>query len=135
MSGSRRRAIATGALALFYGAAGVAHLLFTSAMVRIVPPWVPVPRAVVIVTGLCELAGAAALLVPALRRPAALAFVAYAVCVYPANVQHAILDLHSGTGLGLWYHAPRLAAQPLLVAWAWWVAAAWKRQPASARAS
>lgn len=130
-----RRLVATGALALFYGLAGVGHVVFTQAMVRIVPPWVPQPRAVVIATGLCELAGAVALAVPSLRRPAALAFAAYAVCVYPANVQHAILDLSSGTGLGLWYHAPRLAAQPLLVAWAWWVAAMWRPQPSSARAS
>lgn len=132
---SRRRTVATTTLALFYGIAGVAHLVFTEAMVRIVPPWVPQARFVVLATGWCELAGAVGLAIPALRRTAALAFAAYAVCVYPANVQHAILDLSRGTGLGLWYHAPRLAAQPLLVAWAWWVARAWRAQPESARAS
>lgn len=130
-----RRASATAALALFYGLAGIAHLVFTAAMVRIVPAWVLQPRAIVIATGLCELVGAVALAIPPLRRPAALAFALYAVCVYPANVQHAILDLSSGTGLGLWYHVPRLLAQPLLVAWAWWVAAMWRGQSASARAS
>lgn len=123
---SRRRTIATVTLALFYGLAGIAHLVVTDAMVRIVPPWVPQARLVVLATGWCELAGAVGLAIPPLRRPAALAFAAYAVCVYPANVQHAILDLSRGTGLGLWYHVPRLAAQPLLVAWAWWVARAWR---------
>ena len=44
----------------------------------------------------------------------------YAVCVFPANIKHAIDDLSSGTGLPIWYHAPRLLLQPLIVWWALW---------------
>lgn len=116
------RATARRLLTLFYGVAGVAHLLATDAMARIVPVWVPDPRAVVIATGLCELAGAVALTVPRSRRAAGWAFAAYAVCVYPANVQHAIHDLGTGTGLPIWYHAPRLLLQPAIVWWALWAA-------------
>ena len=44
---------------------------------------------------------------------------AYAVCVYPANINHAIQGISiGGTRLGWGYHGPRLAAQPLLVWWA-----------------
>lgn len=116
------------ALALFYAAAGVAHFRFADAMVRITPDWVPAPHVVVIATGLCELAGAIGLLTVRWRRAAALALALYAVCVFPANIKHAIHDLTTGTGLGWWYHGPRLLLQPLIVWWAWRVAAAAPRR-------
>nr|WP_245842000.1 MULTISPECIES: hypothetical protein [Sphingomonas] len=111
-------------LIAFYALAGVAHLVVTDAMVRIVPAWVPMPRAVVIATGLCELAGAAALVTRRWRRAAGWALAAYALCVWPANVHHAIIDLSRGTGLPIWYHAPRLALQPAIIWWALWASGA-----------
>lgn len=98
-----------------YAAAGVLHLLLPAPFLSIMPPWVPWPRATVALTGVCEIAGACGLCVPRLRRLSGLCLAAYAVCVFPANVQHAIQDLGSGTGLGWLYHAPRLAFQPVLV--------------------
>lgn len=115
-----RRRWARTLLALFYAVAGVAHLTVTDAMVRIVPAWVPYPHAVVLATGLCELAGAAALLSRRWRRAAGWALAAYALCVFPANVRHAMIDLSRGTGLPLWYHAPRLLLQPAIIWWALW---------------
>ncbi|MGI4732846.1 MAG: DoxX family protein [Janthinobacterium lividum] len=112
--------VARGALALAYAVAGVAHLVVTDAMVRIVPAWVPAPHAVVIATGVCELAGAAGLMTVRWRRAAGWALALYAVCVFPANIKHAIHDLGGGTGLGLGYHLPRLLLQPVIVWWALW---------------
>lgn len=109
---------------LFYAVAGVAHLIVTDAMMRIVPAWVPAPRLVVILTGLCEGIGAAALLRPRWRRAAGWALAAYALCVWPANIHHAVIDLTGGTGLPIWYHAPRLALQPLIIWWALWASGA-----------
>ncbi len=117
-------------LIAFYGVAGVGHLYFTQAMVRIVPAWVPQPRAVVLATGICELVGAAALVSRRWRRAAGWALAAYALCVWPANVQHAVQDLSHGTGLPLWYHAPRLALQPLIIWWALWASGAVRVRPA-----
>ena len=114
------RTIARYLLIVFYAVAGAAHLIVTDAMVRITPGWVPMPHAIVVATGLCELAGAAALLTPRYRRAAGWAFAAYAVCVYPANVNHAVHDLGLGTGLPLAYHGPRLLLQPVIVWWALW---------------
>jgi len=106
-------------MALFYGAAGLAHLGAPDAFLPIVPAWVPEPRLVVLATGVCELLGAAGLLTTRLRRTAGVALALYAVCVFPANIKHA---LEGVTVVGLpsswWYHAPRLAAQPVLVWWA-----------------
>ena len=93
-------------------------------MARIVPDWVPYPRAVVIATGLCELAGVVGLMTPRWRGAAGWALAAYALCVWPANVKHAIHDLGTGTGLPIWYHGPRLLLQPLIIWWALWASGA-----------
>lgn len=129
---TRGRRIARLLLAAFYALAGVGHLLATAAMVRIVPHWVPWPHAVVLVTGVLELAGAAALLTRRWRVAAGWALAAYALCVWPANVQHAIIDLSHASGLPWWYHYPRLALQPAIIWWALWAGGAidWPfRQP------
>jgi uncharacterized membrane protein len=107
------------ALAAFYGIAGVFHLYATDAFVAIVPNWVPAPHAVVIVTGLCEILGAGALLTRSLRKPAGAMLALYAVCVYPANINQAIHDIPiGGVSLGWIYHGPRLLLQPVFVWWA-----------------
>ena len=111
-------------LMAFYGLAGVGHVVFAEAMVRIVPAWVPAPRAVVLATGACELAGMVGLALPRWREAAGWGLAAYALCVWPANMQHAAMDLGQGTGLPIWYHAPRLALQPAIIWWALWASGA-----------
>lgn len=120
----RGRLIARWLLIAFYGVAGVAHLIVTDAMVRITPAMVPHPHAVVIATGLCELAGAVGLTTTRWRRAAGWGLALYAVCVFPANIKHAIHDLTLHTGLGWGYHGPRLLLQPLIVWWALWASGA-----------
>ena len=108
-------------IAPLYALAGVIHLARPGPFVSIVPAGVPHPAALVALTGVAEIAGAVALFVPALRRLAGVMLALYALCVYPANIVHAVHDLSSGTGLGWWYHYPRLFAQPLIC---WWALAA-----------
>ena len=122
------RRVARWLLVAFYAVAGIAHLIVTDAMVRITPAWVPFPSAVVVATGLCELAGAAGLLTTRWRRAAGWSLALYAVCVFPANIRHAFLDLGSHTGLGWSYHGPRLLLQPLIVWWALWASGAVRRR-------
>lgn len=112
------RSVMRWVLAAFYATAGVAHLMAPEKFLLVTPSWVPFAPAVILITGLCEMAGAAGLLVPALRGPAGLALAAYALCVWPANFKHAI----EGIDLPLlasswWYHGPRLALQPVII---WW---------------
>jgi uncharacterized membrane protein len=115
-------------LALFYGAAGYFHLANPAPFLAIMPPWVPAPGPVVALTGIAELAGALGLLQPwsaPLRHAAGWGLAAYALCVWPANFQHMLLDqARADGGLGLGYHLPRLAAQPLLIWLALWASAA-----------
>jgi len=121
-------AAARGALGLLYGVAGVMHLALPQPFIAITPRWVPHAPLVIMLTGLAELAGAAALLQPwspALRRAAGWGLAAYALCVWPANFKHFLLDFaRPDHGLGLAYHLPRLAFQPVLVWAALWASGA-----------
>lgn len=119
-STARRRA--RWLLGIAYLIAGIAHIVSPAGFVKITPLGVPWAEEVVFVTGLCEIAGAVAVLfVPRLRRAAGWALAAYAVCVYPANINHALYGIDiDGQALGWWYHAPRLALQPIIVWWALW---------------
>lgn len=115
------RLIARIVLAAAYAAAGTLHLRNPEPFLSITPGWVPFPEFVIAATGVAELAGAVGLLIPRLRYAAGVGLALYAVCVYPANVQHA-LDPQLGYAANGWaYHGPRLLAQPLFVWWALWV--------------
>ena len=115
----KTRAVMRWLMAAFYLAAGIGHLMRPDAFLPIVPDWVPLPRETILITGLCELAGTVALLTPRLRKLAGFALALYALCVWPANIKHAV------EGINLppipdtwWYHGPRLAFQPVLIWWA-----------------
>ena len=124
-------------LATVFLGAGVLHLMVPGPFVRITPHWVSNPALVVALTGIAELLGAAGLMIPRLRVVAGCALALYAVCVYPANIQHAMDGLASGTGLGLAYHGPRLLFQPVIIWWCLWASTAvdwpFKRSQAAAR--
>ncbi|MFK0278653.1 hypothetical protein ACIQUG_33675 [Ensifer sp. NPDC090286] len=106
-------------LAILYSAGGALHAVWPAPFLSITPAWVPNAPNVILLTGLCEIAGAVGLLHPRLRRYAGIMLALYAVCVFPANIKHALDDLGAGaTSPWQWaYHLPRLALQPLIV-WA-----------------
>jgi uncharacterized membrane protein len=99
-------------LAALFMIDGVLHVVFPAPFLAIVPPWVPVPAAMVFLTGLAAFAGGAGLLVPRLRRYAGVGLALYCVAVFPANIHHAMTDIG---GWGLPYHAIRLPLQPLII--------------------
>ena len=106
-------------LAFAYAVVGVVHLKSPEGFLPIMPDWVPQPRAVVLATGVAEIAGAIGLMIPQLRRWAGWGLAAYAVCVFPANIKHAVEGIElSGVALDWRYHGPRLLLQPVLVWWA-----------------
>lgn len=111
-------------LALLYLVAGYFHLAAPGPFLQIMPRWVPSPEGVVLWTGIAEILGAIALLQAkalSLRKAAGWGLAAYAVCVFPANVNHMLLDMaRADGGLGLGYHVPRLLAQPVVVWLALW---------------
>jgi uncharacterized membrane protein len=114
-------------LAIFYLGAGIAHLHSPAGFLAITPDWVPFPANVVALTGIAEIAGAIGLIIPRTMirwaRPAAgIGLALYALCVWPANFNHAINNIPlNGQTIGWWYHGPRLLAQPLIIWLALWV--------------
>lgn len=97
------------------------HFFAPAAFVAITPMWVPQPALVVFLTGVAALLGGAGLLIPATRRWAGIGLALYTVCVFPANVRHALDNVPiNGVPLGWAYHAPRLALQPVFVWWCLW---------------
>ncbi|WP_298469102.1 DoxX family protein [uncultured Erythrobacter sp.] len=112
-------------LAAFYAFAGYAHIVRPEPFLTITPDWVPYPEAVIFWTGIAEVAGAIALVQPfsmKLRQAGGVGLALYALCVWPANINHFAIDMaREDGGLGLVYHVPRMIAQPLLIWLALWV--------------
>lgn len=111
-------------LAAIYLVAGYFHLVAPAQFLSITPVWVNWPEAVVFWTGIAEIAGALALLqpwCPGLRRAGGAGLALYALCVWPANINHFAMDMaRDNGGLGLAYHVPRMFAQPLVIWLALW---------------
>ncbi|MBD8653007.1 DoxX family protein [Rhizobium sp. CFBP 8752] len=121
-------------LFLFYAAAGVLHITVPRPFLSITPSWVPDAPEVILVTGLCEIAGAIGLLVPWSRRYAGIGLALYAACVFPANIKHAVTSL-TAPDASQWqwlYHMVRLPLQPVLI-WIALFAAGIVRWPMRAR--
>jgi len=71
---------------LWFLIGGVAHFAATAIEMRIVPPYIPSPRAAVLVSGALELLGAVGLLVRSTRRAAGIGLFMLTIAVTPANI-------------------------------------------------
>jgi uncharacterized membrane protein len=111
-------------LVALYLAAGVLHLVMPRPFLAITPSWVPDAPLVIQATGVAEICGALGLAqgwFPRLRQAAGWGLAAYALCVWPANVHHLMMDMaRSDHGLGWAYHGPRMLVQPVLIWAALW---------------
>lgn len=108
------------ALAALMTFAGIMHFVSPRGFERIVPQWLPSPKALVAISGVFEILGGLGLLVPATRTFAAWGLVALFIAVFPANVNMALNKLPLGrTAMPTWALWARLPLQGLLIAWAW----------------
>lgn len=115
-------------IALLFAGSGVLHLVKPDVYVRIMPPWLPAPMALVLVSGVCELLGAAGVLVPATRVAAGWGLIALLVAVFPANIQM-LLNARAAHASALWV-AGLVARLPLQAGLIYWVyRAAVRRAP------
>lgn len=98
---------------------GIGHFVQTDFFVSIVPPYIPWPVAAVYASGVFELLGALAVLLPARRRLAGLGLFLLTLCVTPANVN---MWLHPDLfpDFPAWAYGARLVVQVLLLACIWW---------------
>jgi uncharacterized membrane protein len=113
---SRQATVSRAVLSAVFVTAGVLHLIFPSTYLGVMPPWLPHPRALVLLSGACEVAGGLGLLHPRTRRAAAWGLVLLLLAVWPANFQM-LFDARSPAARALLLL--RLPFQPLLMWWVW----------------
>jgi uncharacterized membrane protein len=121
-------------VAILFIAAGVNHFRSFAFYCDIVPPMFPSPGGLVIVSGIFEIVGGAALLIEPLRRLAGWGLIALLIAVFPANIYMAVSEHFADSGLPRWALWARLPVQGILIAWVWYVALARKRNETCARA-
>jgi uncharacterized membrane protein len=109
--------IGRGIFAAFFIVGGIAHFLMPNVYMRIMPPYLPYHRALVLVSGVFEVALGLLLLVPETSHLAAWGLIALLIAVFPANLfmyQHSE-QFHVSPILLLL----RLPLQGLLILWAY----------------
>jgi len=111
-------------LSAFYVAAGFNHLLNPAFYVAIVPPGLPSPEWLNLLSGLAEIVLGVFVLEPRVRVLAAWGLVALLIAVFPANVYVALHNVglpggEPGTGNAV-LNWVRIPFQALFVVWAWW---------------
>jgi uncharacterized membrane protein len=106
------------ALAVVMMIAGLMHFVSPGVYLRIVPLVLPFKKAIVLISGLAEMALGAGLLYEPLRRLAAWGLIALYVAVFPANVSQALRKIPFGKA-PLWTTWARLPLQVGFIAWAY----------------
>ena len=105
-------------LSLTVIASGIMHFVAPDKFAKIVPEWLPAPRALVLVSGFVEIAGGVGLLLKQTRRAAGWGLIALFAAVFPANVNMAVHKIYTDN---LWILWGRLPFQGVLIAWAYWL--------------
>lgn len=106
-------------LAICFIVAGSLHFFFPEPYIRIVPPFLPLPRLLVLISGIAEIAGGAGLLIPQFQRAAAYGLAVLLLAVFPANVYMAVAHVQFPGLLGTrWVQWLRLPFQIPLIWWA-----------------
>jgi uncharacterized membrane protein len=109
-------------LAIFFVAAGLNHFRAPEIYFGMMPPWLPWPVAMNVVSGAAEVLGGIGLLLPATRRLAGWGLIALLIAVFPANLHVALQGKMPGFEISpvvLW---ARLPFQAVFIAAVWWVA-------------
>ncbi|WP_435011763.1 DoxX family protein [Tundrisphaera lichenicola] len=98
-------------------AAGVGHFLATDFFLKVMPPYLPYPRELVLLSGAIEMMLGILLMIPRTSRLAGWGLIALLIAVFPANI-HVYLHRDAFPLPGI-VHALRLPAQGLLIYWAY----------------
>ena len=130
MKFARNKEILRVVLALAIITVGITHFTRADQFVRIVPPQLPDPLAIVYISGVFEILGGIGLLVPIVSVAAAWGLVALFIAVFPANINQAVnsipIDGIPDHPALYWF---RLPFQAVLIAWAWWYTREPENQP------
>lgn len=107
-------------LAAVFVIAGVLHFAIPGTYVRVMPPWLPHPRALVLLSGAFQIAGGVGVLLPRTRRAAGWGLILLLLAVWPANLQMLLNARASGAPAAAQaLLVLRLPLQLLLIWWVW----------------
>ena len=107
-------------LALLFIVASSLHFI-TNVELKIIPPFLPLRREALYITGIFELLGGIGLLIPRFQRAAAWGLAVLLVAIFPANVYHAVKNIQLGGILNSpFYHVVTIPLQAVLIWWALW---------------
>ena len=115
---SQIKAISKYVLAIFMIAAGIMHFVNPAFFLKIMPPYLPLHKELVLVSGVCEVLLGVLLLLPKCSHLAAWGIIALLIAVFPANLyvfQHQ--DILPAPPL---IHRLRLPLQGVFILWAYW---------------
>jgi len=115
---------------LWFAIGGVAHFALTETEMRIVPPYIPWPRAAVLASGVLELLGAAGLLWRPTRRAAGIGLFLLTLAVTPAHF-YMLQRPELFAGVPYWALVVRLPAQVALLALIAWSTSAGPKKAVS----
>ncbi|PSB21297.1 hypothetical protein C7B65_05045 [Phormidesmis priestleyi ULC007] len=127
---NRRKEILRVVLSVSIIFVGITHFVVPIPFVRIVPPQLPNPLALVYISGFFEILGGIGLLIPAVSVAAAWGLITLFVAVFPANINMAVnqIAIEGVPDQPILYWV-RLPFQAVLIAWAWWYTKHPEQQP------
>ncbi len=106
-------------LGLAFIGVGTLHFTRPKFFLAIMPPWIPLHKEAVAVSGAAEIAGGVAMLSDRTAKPAGVWLTALLIAVFPANVHMAIdqgqIERMARSGIPKWVLLARLPLQPLLI--------------------
>lgn len=105
-------------LSIFFIFVGILHFFQTAFFESAVPPYIPHPTEMVVISGVFEILGGIGVLIPALKKWAGLGLILLLLAVYPANIHMALHNelFPKIPPAVLWF---RLTLQPLLMYAVW----------------
>lgn len=106
-------------LGLAFIGVGILHFTRPKFFLAIMPPWIPMHKEAVAVSGAAEIAGGLALIPDATAKPAGIWLTALLLAVFPANVHMAVdqgqIERMAKAGIPRWALYARLPLQPVIV--------------------
>ena len=103
---------------ILFVAAGIGHFVAPGFYLKIMPPYLPLHRELVLISGIAEVLLGALVLVPKTSRFAAWGLIALLIAVFPANL-YVYQNRASFPQLPPFAHLLRLPLQGVLILWAY----------------
>jgi uncharacterized membrane protein len=105
-------------MGIIYILAGINHFVMPQFYMRIMPPYLPYPLALIYLSGLVEIISGIFLAINKTRKVGAWLIICLLIAVFPANIQMSIDQFHL-LGLMFYLSLLRLPFQFLLIYWAY----------------